>query len=61
MFDLAPVGFAVFDWRASGLGMGLPISRDLVEGHGGKRWADRGASSGAMFHFVRPLAMTGGD
>ncbi|MFP4063412.1 MAG: ATP-binding protein [Halochromatium sp.] len=47
--------------RSAGLGMGLPISRDIVEGHGGKLWADRGASNGAMFHFMLPLAMTGGD
>ncbi|WP_462322588.1 PAS domain-containing sensor histidine kinase [Halochromatium sp.] len=47
--------------RGAGLGMGLPISRDIVEGHGGKLWADRGASNGAMFHFMLPLAMTGGD
>lgn len=38
-----------------GLGMGLAISRDIVEAHGGKLWADPPAGAGAIFHFTLPL------
>ncbi|MEA3641636.1 MAG: ATP-binding protein [Lamprobacter sp.] len=47
--------------RSSGLGMGLPISRDIVEAHGGKLWADPSSSVGACFHFKLPLAQAGGE
>lgn len=45
--------------RSSGLGMGLPISRDIVEAHGGKLWIDPSSSEGARFHFMLPLAHSG--
>ncbi|MEA1052207.1 ATP-binding protein, partial [Lamprobacter modestohalophilus] len=45
--------------RSSGLGMGLPISRDIVEAHGGKLWVDPSSSEGARFHFMLPLAHSG--
>ncbi|MBK5938296.1 PAS domain-containing sensor histidine kinase [Halochromatium roseum] len=45
--------------RGSGLGMELPISRDIVEAHGGKLWVDPSSSSGARFHFMLPLAHSG--
>lgn len=47
--------------RSSGLGMGLPISRDIVETHGGKLWADPSSSGGAWLHFKLPLAHAGGE
>jgi two-component system, LuxR family, sensor kinase FixL len=37
-----------------GVGMGLPVSRALIEAHGGKLWAESG--SGAVFRFTVPLA-----
>jgi len=45
--------------RSSGLGMGLPISRDIVESHGGKLWADPSSSGGGLFHFTLPRANAG--
>ncbi|NBC48310.1 MAG: hypothetical protein GVY22_10025 [Gammaproteobacteria bacterium] len=45
--------------RSSGLGMGLPASRDIVEAHGGKLWGDPSSSGGAGFRFMLPLATTG--
>ena len=41
--------------KATGLGMGLPISRSIVEAHGGRLWADDTVSDGACLHFTLPL------
>jgi two-component system sensor kinase FixL len=40
--------------KAHGMGIGLSISRSIVEAHGGKLWAENGAR-GATFHFTVPL------
>ena len=45
-----------FTTKAGGLGMGLAISRALVEAQGGKLWAEREDGAGASFHFTLPLA-----
>jgi C4-dicarboxylate-specific signal transduction histidine kinase len=37
-----------------GPGMGLAISRSIIEEHGGKLWAEIGATAGAVFHFTLP-------
>jgi signal transduction histidine kinase len=41
--------------KSAGLGMGLAISREIVEAHGGKLWAEQAPSGGAVFHFTLPL------
>lgn len=41
--------------KAGGLGMGLAICRSIVEGLGGKIWAERPPHGGALFHFTLPL------
>jgi C4-dicarboxylate-specific signal transduction histidine kinase len=41
--------------KANGMGMGLAISRSIVEAHDGKIWAEANASRGAVFHFRLPL------
>jgi two-component system sensor kinase FixL len=38
-----------------GMGVGLSICRTIIEGHGGKIWAEPGDGSGAAFHFTLPL------
>lgn len=41
--------------KIEGLGMGLAISRSVVEAHGGKLWTDTDMSRGASFRFTLPF------
>ena len=45
-----------FTTKSSGMGLGLAISRALIEAHGGQLWTDPAAGSGAVFHFTVPFA-----
>ncbi len=47
-----------FTTRAKGIGMGLPISRSIVEAHGGRLWVQSAGSEGSTFQFTLPS--TGG-
>jgi len=40
--------------KASGMGMGLAISRSIIEAHGGKLWAEPNPDFGASFKFTLP-------
>jgi len=48
-----------FTTKASGLGVGLSISRTIIEAHGGRIWADVGDGNGATFRFTIPRAEEG--
>jgi C4-dicarboxylate-specific signal transduction histidine kinase len=45
---------AFFTTKAHGTGMGLPISRSIIEAHGGRLWATSDCGRGASFHFTLP-------
>lgn len=45
-----------FTTRSRGIGMGLAISRALVEAHGGKLWHEPRPGPGALFLFTLPFA-----
>jgi PAS domain S-box-containing protein len=45
---------AFYTTKPSGLGMGLSISRSIVEAHGGRLWATANLPQGAVFQFTVP-------
>ncbi len=61
-FDLVFEHFRQVDARSNrkyqGTGMGLAISKQLVELHGGEMWLDSEEGVGSTFHFTVPLAET---
>jgi len=45
-----------FTTKGKGMGMGLAISRSLIEMNGGQLWVEPQQNSGATFHFTLPFA-----
>lgn len=45
-----------FTTKPQGIGMGLSISRSIIEAHGGRLWVVPGSPHGAVFQFTLPKA-----
>jgi signal transduction histidine kinase len=43
-----------FTTKSHGMGMGLALSRTIIEAHGGRIWAENNPTRGATFRFVLP-------
>ena len=48
-----------FTTKESGMGMGLSISRSIVEAHGGRIWATANEDAGTAISFTLPLTLDG--
>jgi two-component system sensor histidine kinase TtrS len=50
-----------FTTKSLGLGLGLSVSRNIIESHGGRLWAEQMQGGGARFHFTLPVAKEVGN
>jgi len=55
-YALARLFEPLFTTNAGGMGLGMPISKTIVEAHGGRLWAESPAGGGALFNLSLPAA-----
>jgi len=53
--ELDRVFQSFFTTKGAGLGMGLSVSRSIIEAHGGRLWAENNPDKGASFFFELPV------
>jgi two-component system sensor kinase FixL len=44
--------------KSTGMGVGLSISRNIIESHGGRIWVEENPDGGALFRFTLPAALS---
>ena len=47
---------AFYTTKSNGMGMGLAISRSIIEAHDGRMWVEPNQGAGVTFHFSLPAA-----
>jgi PAS domain S-box-containing protein len=57
--ELQQVFAPFYTTKSQGMGMGLAISRSIVEAHQGHLWATANVPQGAIFQFTLPIQSTG--
>jgi light-regulated signal transduction histidine kinase (bacteriophytochrome) len=58
---LAPTLELSYTTKPNGTGVGLSVSRAIVDAHGGRIWAEPNADGGASFYFTLPQGGDDGD
>jgi two-component system sensor kinase FixL len=53
--DLDEIFEPFYTTKRDGLGMGLSISRSIIDAHGGRLWAENTQNRGATFYFTVPV------